>query len=106
MLAPEDVTKVWASVMGAAEDDVAAEPLGRVLLSLKQRFLGERAVVDENTRLWEERRLQAAFREKSRWPSLQFDCSMLQTMVERADGTVAWREVRCGRDRDARPKLG
>jgi hypothetical protein len=33
-------------------------------------------------------------------PRVHFDCSMLQTRVEGADGVVWWRDVKCDEDED------
>ena len=62
---------------------------------LKERVSGA-VEQDEEERWRAERDLERRFRKESSWPALKFECSMLQTLVEGADGAVSWRELKCG----------
>ena len=81
-----------------------------MLLRLRDRAKGYggagEAWEDEEGRFREERALARRFRDVASFPSLKFECSMLQTPVVQKDGRVAWREVRCSGTDSAGPSAG
>ena len=63
----------------------------------EQRRVAE-AKLEEHDRANEE--IEAAFVEAVPWPRLHFECSMVQTAVEDAEGVVTWRDVNCDDEDD------
>ena len=70
--------------------------VGKVLYAIERRAIGVSSGVDGVALADAEAKIGAEFCEFDKLPRVRFECSMLQTAVEGADGAVTWRDVQCG----------
>jgi hypothetical protein len=70
--------------------------VGKVLYAIERRATRASSGVDDPALADVEAKIGAEFCEFDKLPRVRFECSMLQTAVEGADGVVTWRDVQCG----------
>ena len=72
--------------------------IDEVMCSQRQKLEENEAKCEEYERLSED--IEAAFVKVAPWPRLHFECSMLQTAFEDAEGVLRWRDVVCADEDD------
>ena len=98
----EALWDAWSGPLGGrerAEGGRRARSLGAVLLAIQRRAGGAARPVGGEACADIEAELGEAFCKFHPLPCMRFECSMLQTAVEGADGVVSWRDVQCGAPR-------